>query len=115
MEVHHTVFHSSLLTPLFKICALASVLVLAMQPSGSYAEKRLQLSFPVAETGFDPAKVHDAYSGAIVEALFERLVSYDYYARPLKLVAGTAQQFSSSPDARTYTFVLKKGIFFSPD
>ncbi|MES2206622.1 MAG: ABC transporter substrate-binding protein [Pseudomonadota bacterium] len=89
--------------------------VLVGAPTHAHAIKQLRLSFPVAETGFDPAKVHDAYSGAVVEALFERLVSYDYRARPLKISACTAQNFTRSADALTYTFVLKKGIYFSPD
>ncbi len=43
--------------------------VLVGAPTHAHAIKQLRLSFPVAETGFDPAKVHDAYSGAVVEAL----------------------------------------------
>ena len=42
--------------------------------------------FPVAETGFDPAAVHDLYSGTIVQAIFETLYTYDYLARPAKVV-----------------------------
>ena len=38
--------------------------------------------FPVAETGFDPAAVHDLYSGTVVQALHETLFTYDYLARP---------------------------------
>lgn len=93
---------------------------LAMLPIISMAntpmlERRLQIAFPTTETGFDPAKVHDAYSGAVVEALFERLVTYDYRARPLKIIGGTAHSFTRSADAKTYVFKLKEGIQFSPD
>ena len=38
--------------------------------------------FPVAETGFDPAAVHDLYSATVIQAIFETLYTYDYLARP---------------------------------
>ncbi len=94
---------------------IALVCFMGLVPHQAHAIKQLRIAFPVAETGFDPAKVHDAYSGAVVEALFERLVSYDYRARPLKIITCTAQRFTRSPDALTYTFFLKKGIYFSAD
>ena len=36
------------------------------------------------ETGFDPARVSDIYSSTVNEAIFERLLTYDYLARPAK-------------------------------
>ena len=43
-----------------------------------------------AETGFDPAAMHDLYSAGIVRAIFETLYTYDYLARPAKLVPQAA-------------------------
>ena len=40
--------------------------------------------FPAAETGFDPAGVHDLYSATIEQAMFETLLTYDYLARPVE-------------------------------
>jgi len=72
--------------------------------------------FPVAETGFDPAAVHDLYSGTVVQALFETLYSYDYLARPAKVVPLTAEALPQvSDEGRTYTIRLRKGIRFVPD
>ena len=47
--------------------------------------------FPAAETGFDPAGVQDLYSATIEQMIFETLLTYDYLARPSKLVPLTAE------------------------
>jgi ABC-type transport system substrate-binding protein len=78
--------------------------------------KVLRYSFPAGETGFDPARVSDLYSNVITEAVFERLLSYDYLARPAKLVPEAAEALPEVTDnGRTYTFRIKKGIYFAPD
>ena len=72
--------------------------------------------FPATETGFDPARVSDLYSSTVNEVIFERLLTYDYLARPAKLVPQTAEAMPEVTDnGRTYTFHLHKGIYFSPD
>ena len=73
-------------------------------------------SFPAAETGFDPVRVSDLYSNTVNEAIFERLLTYDYLARPAKLVPMVAEAMPEvSDNGRTYMFRLKKGIYFTPD
>ena len=72
--------------------------------------------FPVAETGFDPAAVHDLYSATILQAMFETLYTYDYLARPAKVVPLTAEAMPVITDnGKTYTIKLKKGILFASD
>jgi len=72
--------------------------------------------FPAAETGFDPAGAQDLYSGTIEQAIFETLLTYDYLARPAKLVPLTADGMPQVTEGgRVYTLKLKKGIYFSPD
>ncbi len=72
--------------------------------------------FPVAETGFDPAAVHDLYSAGIVRAIFETLYTYDYLARPATLVPQAADGMPQITDeGKTYTVKLKKGIYFASD
>jgi len=72
--------------------------------------------FPVAETGFDPAAVHDLYSAGSVRAIFETLYTYDYLARPATLVPQAADGMPQiTDDGKTYTVKLKKGIQFAPD
>jgi ABC-type transport system substrate-binding protein len=102
--------------------ALAAVaLVAAMPPPATAAgpadpDKVIRDVFPVAETGFDPAAVHDLYSGTIVQAIFETLYTYDYLAQPAKVVPLTAEALPQVTDnGRTWTVRLKKGIQFAPD
>lgn len=93
------------------LCGFALLAQAAADP-----QKVLRWVLPRAETGFDPARVHDYYSGSIVENIFERLVTYDYLARPAKLVPDTAERMPQVDDAgQTYTFRLKRGVFFAPD
>jgi oligopeptide transport system substrate-binding protein len=78
--------------------------------------KVFRYSFPVAETGFDPARVHDLYSSEVINAMFENLVTYDYLARPPKLVPGVAEAMPEiTNEGKTYTIKLKKGVYFAPD
>ena len=52
--------------------------------------------------GFDPVRVCDANSATVIEAIFERLLTYDYLARPAKLVPmaaeGDARSHRERPD-----------------
>ncbi|TMH09414.1 MAG: heme-binding protein, partial [Betaproteobacteria bacterium] len=78
--------------------------------------KTLRVTFPVAETGFDPARTNDYYSGTVIEAIYDRLLTYDYLARPAKLVPDAAESLPQITDnGKTYTFRVKKGIYFTPD
>lgn len=80
------------------------------------ARRILRITFQAAETSFDPARVSDVYSAAVIEAIFEPLLTYDYLARPARLVPRTAQAMPEVTDAgRTWTFRLRRGIRFSPD
>ena len=55
-------------------------------------------SFPTGETGFDPVRVSDLYSTTVNEAIFERLLTYDYLARPAKLVPMVAEAMPEVTD-----------------
>ena len=46
--------------------------------------KVLRYAFPVAETGFDPARIVDLYSRIITAHIFESLYTYDHLARELE-------------------------------
>src|SRR5260221_7095168 len=78
--------------------------------------KTLRVTFPVAETGFDPARTNDYYSGAVIEAIYDRLLTYDYLARPSKLVPLAAESLPQiTGSGKIYTFKIRKGIYFTPD
>ena len=102
----------------FRRMVLALLLACAV-PAVSHAAdiaKVLHITFPVAETGFDPVKVSDYYSGTIIESIFDPLLTYDYLARPAKLVQNVSESLPQITDSgKTYTFKLRKGIHFTPD
>src|SRR2546429_493853 len=93
------------------LCALVSA------PLGAADMKKvIHHVFPAAETGFDPAAAHDLYSGTVEQALFETLLTYDYLARPAKVVPLTAEAMPSvSDNGKTYTIRVRKGIYFASD
>ena len=53
--------------------------------------KVLRVSFDTAESGFDPVRVSDNNSATVLEAIFDRLLTYDYLARPARLVPMAAE------------------------
>ncbi|OOW09475.1 heme-binding protein [Acinetobacter sp. MF4642] len=95
---------------------LLSSSVSSFAQSPADPKKVLRYVFPVAETGFDPAGVHDLYSAHVNASIFETLFTYDYLASPAKLVPRTAAALPEvSADGLTYTIRLQKGIYFAAD
>lgn len=93
------------------LCAIQMQSVMAADP-----DKVLRYAFPAAESGFDPALTQDLYSGHIDQSIFETLYTYDYLARPVKLIPLTAEAMPEITDGgKTYTIRLKKGIYFADD
>ncbi len=102
-------------------CAAAVGLAVALAlPLSAVAapdpNKVVHVSFPTGENGFDPVRISDLYSATVIEAIFERLLTYDYLARPAKLVPMLAESMPEVADnGKTYTFHLRKGVYFAPD
>jgi ABC-type transport system substrate-binding protein len=97
--------------------ALLALLVVALCSVAAHAQKKvLHVAFRVAETGFDPQKVQDRYSVGVLENLFETLLTYDYLARPVKLVPGVAESIPEPEEGGTrYTFRIHPGILYADD
>lgn len=98
---------------------LLSALILAVTPLSTMAAdmtKTLDVAFVTFPTGYDPAKVSDAYSIAINSNIFDPMVTYDYLARPISLIPNTIEAMPTiTNDGKTYTMKIKPGIFFSAD
>jgi oligopeptide transport system substrate-binding protein len=114
--------HSSSNYALLRASTLAALFVLALAggiaPNAAAADmnKVIRHVFPAGEEGFDPAAAHDLYSGTVEQVIFETLYTYDYLARPAKLVPLTAEALPVITDnGQTYTIKIKKGIYFTPD
>jgi ABC-type transport system substrate-binding protein len=97
-------------------CALALAVLTPTDCVAADPNKVIRHVFPAAETGFDPQGIDDLYSGTVVQAIFETLLSYDYLARPAKLVPLTAESLPQVSDhGKTYVFKVRRGIYFAPD
>ena len=97
------------------VCLLAG-LCAAFGAVAADPNKVLRVAWPTSETGFDPVRVSDLYSNEINEAIFDRLLTYDYLARPARLIPMAAEAMPEVTDGgRTYTFHIKRGIYFTPD
>ena len=90
--------------------------------AGAGADKRasgervLRYAFGVAETGFDPAQIVDIYSRTVTANIFEAPYTYDYLARPPKVVPLLAAGMPEiSDDFKIWTVKLRPGIFFADD
>jgi len=101
------------LLPRFLFCA---ALALAAATTPAAEPKVLRYAFPTAETGFDPSRIVDLYSRIVTAHIFESLYTYDHLARPAKIKPLLADGWPEvSPDFRTWTVKVKRGIFFADD
>jgi ABC-type transport system substrate-binding protein len=99
-----------LAVPLLIVAALAGAPALAQQAAPAV----LRVAFPIAEHGFDPQALYDEYSAKVANAIFDPLYTYDYLARPAKLVPNTAEALPVvSDDGRRYTIKVRRGIHFA--
>jgi ABC-type transport system substrate-binding protein len=97
----------------FVALALLCVIGLAHAADPQKVAHLLLISDP---PGFDPAGPTDVYAAAIEEVIFDRLLTYDFLARPPKLIPMAAEALPEVSDGgRTYTVRLKKGIYFTSD
>src|SRR6516225_5686551 len=74
----------------------------AVGPAWADPAKTLRVTFPIAETGFDPQATSDYYSSHVERAIFDTLYTFDYLARPPKVVPQTAAAMPEiSADGKT--------------
>src|SRR5437870_2325510 len=92
----------------------ASLLAAAMLAPACAAEKVFRYAFPVAETGFDPAQISDLYSSTVIENIFDSPLTYDFLARPVKLVPNTLESMPEIDENGTlYRMRVRPGIYFA--
>lgn len=97
-------------------CCLALVADLACAGTTADPAKVLRVAMEAADDGFDLARTINGYSMRIARGIFEPLLTYDYLARPAKLVPNTIESMPEVADeGKTFTFHLKRGIVFAPD
>src|SRR5258706_7260741 len=97
-------------TSLLTACILAAV---PAHATAADASKVFRYAFEVAETSFDPAEISDVYSSNVVSNIFDTPLTYDYLARPSKLIPSTLEAMPEVTENGTlYTMRVKPGIFF---
>ena len=102
--------------PLVLLAACVAAPPAHAQEAPAPPQKVLRYSMEVAETGFDPAQVPDAYSREIIDNIIEPPLRYDLLARPAKLRVATAAALPEmSADFRELTLKIRPGIFFADD
>ncbi len=84
-------------------------------PPPKAGEKVFRYAFLIAETGFDPAQISDLYSNNIVQNICEGLMEYEHLqqAKIRPLTCEAMPEITN--DFKTFTFKIKKGIFFADD
>jgi ABC-type transport system substrate-binding protein len=111
--IERTTMHPNRATNL--LLAMAAF-AFALPVAAADPAKVLRIALPRAETGFDPAQASEIYSGAVIAAIMEPLLTFDYLARPVKVAPLTAEALPSvSHLGKRYTLKLKKGIYFATD
>jgi ABC-type transport system substrate-binding protein len=96
-------------------CAFAAAAVVVPAHAAD-PNKVLRFAFQIAEATFDPAIYQDQYSSMVVDHILDPMLTYDYLARPAKLVPNTLESMPEvSADGMTVTFRVRKGIYFTPD
>jgi ABC-type transport system substrate-binding protein len=95
----------------------AALLVCIAPPLAAQQKKVLRYAFPISETGFDPARTSDLYSSYVNAAIFDSLMTYDYFARPYRVIANSilASEPEVAADGKEYIFRIKPGVYFSDD
>jgi len=79
-------------------------------------EKVLNLVSTNKVKGMDPIYANDLYSSREVGRVYESLLEYHYLKRPYVLKPNLAESMPKvSSDGLTYTFKIKKGVYFHDD
>ena len=97
--------------------ALLAAAALAAPPApAADPQKVFRYAFSVAETGFDPAELSDLYSSNLIANIFDAPLTYDYLARPVKLVPNTLEAMPEILEQGTlYRMRVRPGIHFADD
>lgn len=94
---------------LLLVTLLLITLSCTRSPEGRPA-RTLHLRLNTNPTTLDPALITDVLSGGIAAKIFNGLIRFN---EDLELVPDIADSWTLSPDGRTYTFRLRRGVRFS--
>ena len=91
------------------------ILVLLIEPLFG-ATKVLKYSEDGSPTTLDPVQSATTYSNTLVTSVYDTLFEYKYLKVPYQLKPNLAVDLPTvSKDGKTYTYKIKKGVFYSDD
>lgn len=94
----------------------ASILFVGCTKRKNFTEKVLEVNVSAKVKGLDPVNAGDTYASTEIARVYEGLLDYHYLERPYKLIPSLAEAMPTvSEDELTYTFKIKKGVFFHDD
>ena len=94
-------------------CLVAVAALLAVAPATAQKTLRLQMLSDVEV--LDPARAGSLSTINTIAPLYHQLLTYDYLARPVKMIPYAAEALPQvSADRRTYTLRVRPGLFFAP-
>src|SRR6185312_10587244 len=94
---------------------VAAALVAGSAQAGADPHKVLRIAFNDIAS-LDPQQPTDLYSTRLTSQVFEALYQFEYLATPAHVIPNTAAAMPQvSPDGRTWTITLQKGIRFTDD
>lgn len=80
------------------------------------SQKVLNIGIRGKFKGYDPIIANDYYSSMEIGRIYEGLLEFHYLKRPYELEENLAEGMPQvSDDGLTYTFKIKKGVFFQDD
>lgn len=95
---------------------LSSCLFSACSKKQDLNERVLRITAPSDVKGFDPMMAGDVGSAAQIAKIYEGLLTYHWLKIPYELIPNLAEEMPEiSKDGMTYTFKIKKGVFFQDD
>jgi ABC-type transport system substrate-binding protein len=98
-----------------KLAATALIALGIGAPSWA-VEKTFKYAFLIAETGFDPAELSDLYSSYLIANIFDTPLTYDFVARPIRLIPNTLEAMPEITESGTlFRMRVKPGIYFADD
>ena len=92
---------------------LCGVLAAALAGPAAAQGKTVRVTFQASESGFDPPRISDVVSAAVVSSLFDAPLTYDLLARPVKIKPNTCELPEVSDNYTRFVFRVKPGIYFS--
>jgi len=101
---------------LVRLAFLLALLATDVNAQAADPAKRWRGILPEDVPSFDPSGPTNTSAAAVEELIFDRLLTYDYLARPAKLVPMVAEAMPVvSDEGRTWTVKIRKGVTFARD